>query len=473
MGSPRTTYVSTPFFLLLAFFLLTTWWFFAQWTRSIRPDDAFIYYSYVKNFYLGNGFIFQTGPAVNACSSALYPLLVGVLSMPFAQKSIPLIGHWIGMGGLLLVILLCLYLSRKHKQHSLALLLFPLVIFSHRLIFAGVAMETFLLLFILLLTTTTYLSGKLGLTSVFSAIAVLIRPDSFVLIGLLALDYLFRERKLPHWKYPLLFFALLAPWYTYHLLTFGEIFPQTLSAKLAQSQAKTTLPGEIFLSRGMGRLRPFEFLPLNVTFLIILLIGFVSARKNRFAFLMTLWGVLYTLSYAFLLNAPGYKWYYTPLLIPLGILLSLGIEHLLSYLASHRLLFRLGVFFIFILFTSYSMLSVVTRKETFGTKWFRYKHVAQWMNVHAESNSSLASAEIGILRYYYERGTIVDILGLVTPEAVPYVRERKIGEFIRKIKPDFILTDKPHRKIREAFVEEAWFERTYESIPKATQGIRG
>ncbi len=459
--------------LLATLLLVVLWWLFTQTTLSIRPDDAFIYYSYIKNIHLGSGLVFQDGPPVNACSSTLYPLTVALFSFPFSIESIPLVGHWVGMSALLLVLFLCLFLSQRHPKHTIAILLFPFILLSHRLIYAGVGMETFLLLLVLLLTTVTYLSNKLTLATILAALAVLVRPDSLVLIGLLGLDYLYRERKLPPWKYPLLFLAVLSPWYFSHWLTYGEVFPQTLAAKLAQSEAKDAFRGELFLSRALGRLTPFESLPLNATFLGILLLGCIPARKNRLASLMVLWGILYVASYAFFLNAPGYKWYYTPLLLPLGILLSLGLEFLINTVQENKYIHTTICIALLGLLFTYAILGLPHKQDVHRTKWFRYKQVAQWMNQHAEPNSSLASPEIGILRYYYEKGLIIDTLGLVTPEAVPFVRERKISEFIKQTKPDYILTDKPYRKIREAFVREPWFQREYRSIPEATKGIRG
>jgi len=65
------------------------------------------------------------------------------------------------------------------------------------------------------------------------------------------------------------------------------------------------------------------------------------------------------------------------------------------------------------------------------------------LNQNANAGTSVAVDEIGILGYYYRKGKIIDILGLINPEVIPHLIKGEYTWYIDRYKPDFIVTDYP------------------------------
>jgi hypothetical protein len=83
------------------------------------------------------------------------------------------------------------------------------------------------------------------------------------------------------------------------------------------------------------------------------------------------------------------------------------------------------------------------------------------LNGHARLGASVGANEIGVLRYYYIKGPVIDGLGLVTPRVARHVRARDYDWYIHEYRPDFLMFNHPPRPILEAMVETEWFSREY------------
>ena len=94
-------------------------------------------------------------------------------------------------------------------------------------------------------------------------------------------------------------------------------------------------------------------------------------------------------------------------------------------------------------------------------KYENYKLAAEWLNENAEEGASVGANEIGVLRYYYQNGPVIDGLGLTEPEVVQHVREGDYDWYVKEYHPDFLMFNSPPRPVLESMVEESWFQDQY------------
>lgn len=460
-----------------ALLFLAVWLLISMTWRNTLRDDAFIFYTYARNLLDGNGFVFNPGEYVNGCTSALYPLLIAAASWlrysTVGIEAIPEVGHWLGCKALLVAALSgALLLRDEQRRFSAGSILFPFVLLAYPKLRAGVGMESFVLMALLCGVLYLYLERQWRLAALVAALAVLTRPDAALLLIVLAVDYLIRERRTPPLAALTIFFMTLLPWYIFSYGYFGSILPNTFGAKLAQSAAKDAWYGELYL----------RHLPESITVLrdglgfevVLLLLGLWVAFHTpqlRAVRLLVAWFVLHTLTYAFILNAPGYPWYYTPGVLTPALLLASALDKLgeLSCGAGgkRKITAALTVFMLaaaaFLIGARYHKILGET-DSTRSSKHTAYRSVAEWLNAHAGQGDSLSSMEIGVLGFYYRKGPIVDGLGLIQPEVVEKVRERDRFWHIKHFKPDWVLVRKPLRKRSEGFVKERWFQDEYQLI---------
>jgi hypothetical protein len=90
-----------------------------------------------------------------------------------------------------------------------------------------------------------------------------------------------------------------------------------------------------------------------------------------------------------------------------------------------------------------------------------YKQAAEWLRQSMPPEESVAYVEIGVLGYYSDR-PIEDLMGLVTPRALPYVaRNDVLGAFLVKPAPYVIF----HSRGRMApIIQAPWFPAAYEKV---------
>jgi hypothetical protein len=99
-----------------------------------------------------------------------------------------------------------------------------------------------------------------------------------------------------------------------------------------------------------------------------------------------------------------------------------------------------------------------------SSKYESYKLAAGWLNANAPIGASVGANEIGVLRYYYKNGPIIDALGLVTPGVAQHVSRGDYSWYIHEYKPDYLMFGHPHRPILEDMVEDTWFKERYALI---------
>jgi arabinofuranosyltransferase len=455
-----------PFKVFAAYFTLAALLLLCYW--KIQMDDAYIYYVYARNISSGHGYVFNEGERVNGTTSFLYTIILSIFYAALRWLhfiTLPMIGHFIGAASLFTLSILGIGIL-KESRLGFTPYVFPLFLLLNPLLKNSIGMETFLTLMLIGAALLLYERERYASASTACALAVLSRPDSAIFAALLLIDLLVRKRRLPPLRALLTFTFILMPWVLFNKLYFGAYIPLSLSAKVAQTSSGRWGTGFIFLKGLMQSWNGSLF--MYSTFLSLLISAYAIARYRRGIgnhpiLLVIIWNLVYLAVYGFVLNPPAYGWYYTPLALGTALIVSLGFETLAARFAddrargSHRYCIHALIILAFI------GLILPLRVATGHTsaRLVTYRLSAEWLNENAPAGASVGANEVGILRYYYTKGPVIDALGLVTPAAAAHVAMKDYSWYVLEYRPDYLMFAHPHRPILEDMVEEPWFQDVY------------
>lgn len=427
---------------------------------NFRQDDAYIFYTYAKNIADGNGYVFNIGEKVNATTSPLYTLLLAfiyLLIKPVFPDSLVFAGSFISTASLILI----LYSIKKIICDEDKFLLFALIMFSMPMLKFGFGMETFLNLALIVYSVYLFTKNKFNLASVFAGLSVLARMDSILFVAVIFFCYLYKHRNLPPISSFIIFILIIAPWFIFSKFYFDSFLPTTIAVKLSQQEFDMHGTGLIFL-KGFIYAIPGTYLSFTVLAFGFLISMIVLSRKkinvihNEGLKIVFLWSSALFITYAFVLNAPPYQWYYTPFSIPLTILFTFVLSHLLNRILLRRIV-------IVFLFCFSCVLPVKNIVEGYNPKYIYYTEAAEWLNKNTPEAALVGVDEIGILGYYYKNGKLVDALGLITPEVASHLAKRDFGWYLKQYSPDYIVNDYPFVQ-KHAGGKEDIFQQNYEVI---------
>lgn len=425
---------------------------------NFRQDDAYIFYTYAKNIASGNGFVYNLGEKVNATTSPLYTLLLAALywiAKNISSDIFPILGNFIAVISLAVII----FCASKFLDKNNALKFFPLLFLLNPLLKFGFGMETFLNLSLITLSVLMYENKKFNIAAFFTGLSVLARLDSMLFAAVLFFYYFMTYKKLPPLKSIIIFFITIVPWFVFSFFYFDSILPTTISVKLSQGNFNMFGEGFVFL-KGIfynppGTVWTAIIIIASLSFSIIyIFIKRKSLFLNNSIKIIILWGTALFITYAFILNAPPYPWYYSPFALPYSLIISITLGNLIKQK-------RYEVIVISIVFIAACLLPLKTYSEGFYPKYENYKNIAEWLNKNSKANTTIAVDEIGVLRYYYKNGKIVDALGLVNPEVVPHLNQKDFGWYISKYQPEFIVNDYPKVMDHAGRDDERFFNYYY------------
>ncbi|MBU1707770.1 hypothetical protein KKB28_07645, partial [bacterium] len=374
----------------------------------IQGDDSYIFYSYAKNLVEGNGYVFNVGERVNATTSPLYTLLLALLYLPLQVLpfiTIPLLGHLIGAISLFF---LCYFLmqSFRDERHSLFPYILPLVLLASPFLAPAVGMELFLSMMLGVLSLSLYASGKRIAASLACSFAVLARPDMLLLAILMVVYDFIRYRRWPSVSMWVVFLMPILVWIVFSLAYFGSAIPSTLSAKLIQTEIGLWGKGPVFF-RGLlsgntwdgGSVIGKLLAACLLLGLFVLIMNFKrwSLFRHPVFHLILLWNVIYLVVYGFILKAPAYEWYYTPLALSTSVLIALLVEGFYRIFSSSRAVrswFVLPVIYLVLVLAGVMFPFVVSRQPISPIEQ-NYRRVAEWLNANAEMGSIVGTNCIG------------------------------------------------------------------------------
>jgi hypothetical protein len=402
-------------------------------------DDAWIHQTYARNLGLHGIMAFSPGIPSTGSTSFLWTLLLALgyfIKVPFFLWTY----FWGGIFAAMTAFLAALLYQEYFGNFRNSVIVAVICILEWHLAWAAVSgMEigffTFLtLLFFLLLAkkASPILLG--GLTG----ILVLVRPEGIIFVLVYGLHLLLihpREIK------PILikgialvftFLVVISPWIVFNLTYSGRPFPNTIVAKFMHygspwsAWRSLKYIGNViiyFLLRGPLLL----ILPSSV-----FEIYNAYRTRNTFPSQPLVWSFTLIGLYAVALPTVLDHGRYLMPLIPLIIIFGMhGLTQLLETL-THTTMMRSTIWIL--LFGMVLLLWINGSSDfSFRTRLLNDVHTraAKWINENVPKEAVIATHDIGLIGYYTER-QIIDLVGLVTPEVVPLMKDpQKMAEYLQ------------------------------------------
>lgn len=450
-------------------------------------DDTYIHVRFAENLLAGHGFSFNPGEPTPGSTSPLWVLLIAFGGL-FTDQLLYVALFWSGFFYLALG-LAADHLGRRVLPDGRRAFAFALLcLFTGRIVWTGVSgMEPTLFAALSLLAVARYIDDRpqqrlSWRTALLFGLATNARPEGYLLFVCALADASLGLRRedgwrltwqgLP-WKSALLYLALIAPYPLFSLYYTGSPLPNTFHANALYFRGSRSLE---YLNL------VFQFLPYDNLFLHLFLpVGVIAVlaqvwRRGTLGlapgrFLILVWPLGY-LAASTLISPMKYHFqrYLIPLL-PFFILLSLfGLEAALAALEKRRpgrggriSFAALSVMAVwgFLLVVEWPGFVNRAAARVLG------RPVRQWPSLTAQSADNIlgmqvaigewlaratrqedviAANDIGAIGYLSKR-KIIDVVGLVTPEILPYVkglfinslRDQRVLEFLREKKPEYLV----------------------------------
>ena len=447
--------------------------------HRLLGDDPLITLTYAKNIAAGNGFVFNQGEPVLGTTTPLFALLIGTMMavLPGVAGTAIAVSAtttcWLGL-------IWSFYLLKEPFgiPISVATWIGAAVAVAGWIPFLG--MEAYPFALLLVVTLGSAYSGRPLLTGVLGGLLFLTRGEGILFLGVAALAGFWVQARRDESRpasllrsTPFLtlvgFLIPLGLWSLYAMPVFGNIFPNTLGAKIAQVDSglwpsfQDRLLGVWIPGWAIGPSLGPSFVNL---FYVLALAGLVRiARDYPRLLALPLWALAYASGYA-LLGVPGYPWYRLPIEFVLIVLVAAGLDGLaaLGGSAHPRTWRRLVAHAPVVLVLAWLFWPTLQTIRTTHTreKDQAYFELAKWFDDHGKIGERIAYMEIGYLGYYTDLG-IVDLVGLVTPDITHRVAARDFTSGFWELEPEYLVSLEKSRFILP-IVNNPDFARQYERV---------
>jgi hypothetical protein len=435
-------------------------------------DDFYITYRYAWNFAAGQGLVFNPGERVFGLTDPGAGLVLGALHA-LTRIPIPVLGT--ALTGLALVwIAVVLLLEARDRGRTAEGVAAGTLIAASTALWVNQGAGIFLALALLLQAARTAGSRPV-LAGLLAGAAVWMRPDAGLGVLFLGLLLVGEGRRIP-WRFGIAAAVVTGLGAAAAWAYFGTPLPNTLAAKAAMAAARVeSWSGLRFWPRAAPVLRR-HWGPLWGWIAAAGAAGLVplwrhAGNAGRAGRLLALFGAGLAVAYP-LLRVPFFFWYAVPSLIAVlaGVPFLAGAAGRLAASALKRSPAPARA----VVGAAVALLILVPLAASLGraeARWLQayrwpqhleaYRQAGIWIRAHSDPSDDIAYVEIGVPAYYSER-KVVDLLGLVTPEAVPYVTRGDLpGAFL--LHPTrFVLYHS--RSGMLPLLQRRWFWTAYEEV---------
>jgi arabinofuranosyltransferase len=406
-------------------------------------DDSWIHLHFARNLAAGAGFVYNPGQPVAGSTAPLWTLLLGA-GAAVAGASLAMaktLGVASGIAAALVV-----------RRAAIAFGAVPAtaVIAAVSLLWTGAfawgALSGMEVTFAALLVAASLLAlarDATWTTAVASALAALARPEAIVLTPLLALARPPTARRMLIFAAVTL--AVVAPFVAFSYATVGRPLPATAVAKieggllgwlggLREPAAVTwlTRPRDFGLEWLRWLLATHPLLPLALPAAF-----FAWRRCGRALGLVSLALIAHPLAMALLAPYRGPAFQegrYSTHLLPLAVIVLAA--------AAAKAFRAKPVVLAFVLLISLMALAPAAERYAWGVQNINAMqvHLGRWLDAHAPPSATLAVNDIGAIAFFSRR-PVLDLMGLVTPDILPYRREGETGvmTYVAQRCPDYVV----------------------------------
>jgi len=475
-------------------------------------DDAYITFRYARNIVEGRGFVYNPGEHMLGTTTPLYTLLLAGLALVTGSRDFPVLALAFNALASAASVGLLYALGRRFADHwapaAATALLWAVAPYS--VTFAIGGMETDLTVALLLACCYAHVTDRPCAMAVCSALALLVRPDTAILLGLLWLDLaltcLSKRQLIALFREGLIMLALLIPWLIFGTLYFGSPLTASIAAK---SVTYRLLPMEGAVRLLQHYATPFfehKFLPPVGVFSVFALycglcaLGSLRAcRRDRRSWPLIAYPFVYFAVFA-MANPLLFRWYLSPPLPFYFLLILTGIWTLAYDLGCSFSKLRaetlkpetsaLAVLSLFIIAALALTINAWDLHPDHGPDrpapemaWFKlellYARAAEIVLSHAGPGDTLCAGDIGVLGYH-TRMPILDTVGLVTPESTRhypadpdiYITNYAIpADLVLALEPDYIVILEVYG--RRGLLPDLRFQARYRLLEKIEADIYG
>jgi hypothetical protein len=475
-------------------------------------DDAYITFRYARNVVEGNGFVYNPGERVLGTTTPLYTLLLSGLALATGSRDFSTLALALNALAGALSVALLYSLGKRFAGHPAPAAVIALLwaVSPHSVTFAIGGMETDLTVALLLAAAYTHVTGRPRAMAALSALALLARPDTVILLGLLWLDLTLARLQKRQFadllKEGLITLVLLAPWLIFGTLYFGSPLTGSIAAKSITYRLPSQAGSIRLLQHYATPFFESQVLPPNGVLAVFALYcglcalgGLNAFRRNRRTWPLTAYPFVYFAVFA-VANPLLFRWYLSPpmpfyfLLIFTGTWkLARDLGSALSNLKPKTLKPSPVSLCIFALFTVAALALTLNAWELDPghgpdrpapeMAWFKlellYAQAADVVLSRAAPGDTLCAGDIGMLGYRTNLH-ILDTVGLVTSEAARhypadpsiYVINYAIpADLVLAFDPDYIVILEVYGRL--GLLPDPRFQARYRLLEKFETDIYG
>ncbi|MEM1247636.1 MAG: hypothetical protein AAGK22_14760 [Acidobacteriota bacterium] len=402
-------------------------------------DDSFITYRYAQQFAESGCLCYNDGERVLGTSAPGYALLLGLATFLSGQLIGP--AAFGTLASLVSIASLAVLVQRCSGAASIASsLIFLLLSLFARWNVEVYGAESFPVAALVSWSIVSLLGkGPAWLSGLLMAVALSLRFDAALALPPLLAAYYLRHRTIP-----VSFAASLgAPSLAFVAalqLYFGRVVPQTLESKRAEASPDFAYD----VAQGSWLLLTFSqdyaliavLLALATTGILVL-----ARRRSSQALVFGLWLVSHEVFYR-AVGVPFAPWYHVSTMLGLFYLTSVGATEVQELLGQRGSKLRTPVR---VLATLIALLALARVSSQAATMWGeppdpRYEvYRAVGEALHAEPAGTVAAIEIGVIGYFANEHRVLDLLALVSPEALEGKRSGDITKTLDEHPPDYLV----------------------------------
>lgn len=455
--------------LLLVPALLPAMWFeWLAWSRlgtiGFPLDDAWIHAQFARNLAQGAGFSYNAGEWVAGSTAPAWTTLLGAGT--FVLRDAVVAAKVLGVALHLLTAVLSARLAEHLVGWRPAAILAGLVAGWTPLLTWGAVsgMEVPLAAALTLSGLVAHAEHRRpAISAGLLALGALARPETLAILGLLMVDVVLRSARERGWRQgarscgeALLVSALvLAPVVALDYATLGRPLPSTFYVKSGPGIVQAIESGDSAMARravlthapaALGQFGEIlrEQLPLLVALLPVgAVVAVWSPTRRRVGWLMVASLVLVPL----VMGAtspqrlkPDNARYVPQLVAMAGVLAVAGLAPVVRYLAASRALTVLALGLLLLPLGERVRAAAAPYVQAVGNIEQMHVAMGRWLAGHTPSDAVVAVNDIGAIAYFSRR-RILDLEGLVSPEALAY---RTLGAnrglaLIEAARPDYVV----------------------------------
>jgi hypothetical protein len=409
-------------------------------------DDSWIHLHFARNIAEGAGFVYNPGAPVAGSTAPIWTVLLAGASALLGPSLLTAkaLGIAAAIGAAVLTRRAAVAWGAPAES---ALVAAMALAWSGPLAWGALSgMEVTLAAALVAAALLAHARDQTVWTACAAALAVLGRPESLLLVPLLVLSRPADARRLA--IFGLVTACVLAPAVWFSMATVGSPVPATAAAKV-EGGLLGWLAGVREPWRQMLVIRPWEFLRAWLAWLVAInwLLPLALAggawvawrRQGRALGALTMALVAHPLGMAWLApyRDPAFQeGRYSIQLLPLAFVL---VAMALGAIPSRRATL---VAVVALLACSLAPLGRAADRYAWGVQNINAMqvHLGRWVQANLPPTSRLAVNDIGAIAYLTRR-PVIDLMGLVTPDIIPYRRQGESGviRYVAERCPDYVI----------------------------------